>query len=434
MRLTARLGLGVLTTAILATACTGTADPTTTTEPDTPSSTSSTTTTAPSVPLPTENQTRARIDPPPGWEITADRTASDELFLSSLLSWLDDDLVRESVEFGATSDEGRIVGISVDPPLGIRGYPLLVDLVLEAADVPITAEGPTDVVTVAVQDVSVSLWSDGDGLLVTASSDGSGEAFLEAVAAAHLDNAIWAVGTCLELDQSELYEYGTLPWAPVVTDIVVSCDDIHHAEVIYSDPAGVDAPEYDEEAISYDRAYVCDQAYNEAIGRQSDHTATLITYAPDGDEWARGDRYLACVIVVPNADGGEMPYVGRITERDDIVFGPEPGTCLVATFRVITDCDIRHHYEVVGSVEMEGTDYPTTEAFDVACEPLLAELEDRAEAEIVALADRIGRWAWDQGERTLRCVAAAQGGDGLVPVRGSFFGSWAVVTDDGIAA
>jgi hypothetical protein len=381
-----------------------------------------------------------QLRPVAGFTTEPDLTAADRALSAAILRFVPSTLVAGEFQSVAIAPDGtRVTVVSIIPPTGIRGYPLLTDLFANEASggTPNIAPSPNDVVEVTLPDgTTVHMWGEGDGIVITASAKPDvSRTYLEAMADGDRPNGTWTTGACLELDQSDPGGFGTLPWAPFPRDLVVSCDEPHHAEVLFADVTGVDADAYDAAAISYDRNYVCDKKYNEVIGDQAGTTPSLITYAPDADEWDRGDRYLACVVTIPDAAGDEELITGRIADRTDLAYEPAVADCTMSSFKVLTRCSRPHVFQFVGSVDVQPTEYPTNSSdFDASCEPLRDTLAVETSDPVRLIAQDIGPWSFEQGVRTTRCFAGVSTGDAFATVTGSFFGRWTVLSGEGLPA
>lgn len=370
----------------------------------------------------------AAIDVPPGYAYADDDLFTDDAGMAIGL-WLPDELVAGTARRVLVDDLGdRILVVSVIPAMVVRGDPNLVPVL---ADFTSWGKEVSEGVHRTETDAGlvVHLWSDGDGFLVVAGEvEAAGRAYLVAREAERQPLDTWPAGTCLYFHDDEL-----LPWAPFPTDPVVPCDGPHNAEVIASTPAveGFDA--YDDDFVTFERNYVCDRAYEAEIGAQRDHRPGLITYMPDSDEFARGDRYLACVIQVETADGTGL-VVGPISDLPDLAWSPAIGDCFDYDLRDDpVDCDDAHTFEFVGEVVYTGATWPTDlSLLAEACEPTLSELTDGPVA-IDVFGSDLNAYAFEQGERRVRCLAFASGVDGTERVIGSFTGEWRVLAD-GVAA
>ncbi|MCB1247082.1 MAG: septum formation family protein [Acidimicrobiia bacterium] len=362
-------------------------------------------------------------------------TPDEHLLVDAILSWAPEDLVRDITSEVVETPE-RVVVATITPPLGVRGYPWLSDFFVteSTATLDHDADHPSDVLEATdPHGDRYYVWSDGDRLIVAVSTDDDAAAsYLSARADVSEPAAVWTTGSCVHLDQHEVGEFGTLPWAPVGPDLVTPCDETHHAEVLFADAAWFETGDYDADLVDRDRAYECDREYEAVFGPQRDATPSLITYAPDADEWDRGDRYLACVVVLDTVDGGEEPLTGRLTDRGDLRYAPEPGICTAASFKVLMDCERPHTFQYLGVATIGGNSNLDDDA--AACEPYLDDLRQNRTTPITVLADYLGEWAFDQGQRTVRCYAGVAADDGWYEVRGSFDGSWILLSGEGLPA
>jgi hypothetical protein len=240
---------------------------------------------------------------------------------------------------------------------------------------------------------------------------------------------LWQPGDCL--DFADEYDSAT-PYAPFGEHGLRHCGVTHTHEVIHSEvlPEGPDArfP-----ADLSDRSRItCARAFRDFTGRSELETTLLMTrYLPDRDEWAKGSRYLACIVGVAGPDG-EVAVEGRIDGRDPaLVFTLEVGTCLFGLFPV--ECDQRHDSEIIAAFDLpDGPDAPLPDVDDLRerlgdrCDEELAAFalgEGPGEIEVFELTDVFG--SWELGLRRVYCRAAAFGDDGFrLDITGTFGSGW----------
>jgi hypothetical protein len=424
---------------VLAAGCTPATDSTTSTEPSiTTTAPSPTTTTGPPTgpltpPELTDPATTAadRIDVPAGYVESdeSDLFTQDATF--AIGTWLPDTIVAGTASrVLADADGNALVVVSVIPTMAWRGDPGLVPALadLEGAGSEV-ADGIHR--TETASGLVAHLWSDGDGFVVAASLDEDiALTYLVELESMREPQVVWAEGSCLYLEP----EAG-LPWAPFPADAVVPCDGPHNAEVISASQVAEGLERYDDDEFSYLRNYRCDRAYEAAMGPQRDRSPALITYMPDGDEHGRGDRYEACVIQLESVDGPVL-VAGRITERPDLAWAPTIGECFPVGFPPeAIDCGDVHAYEFVAEVEYDGDEWPeaSTDAFAEACAPAIDALPD-GPAPIDVFPMGLYPFAFEQGERSIRCMAFAVGDTGVGRVIGSFTGTWRILGTDGVPA
>ena len=410
---------------------------TSTTSSPSPSSTTTTTTPVPTAPLippdlpDAESIAEDRIATPPGYgeAPTSDVFADDAGF--AIGAWLPDPVVAGTARTVLADDMDRtIVVVSVIPTMAWRGDPGLVPAL---ADLDEPGREVSDRIhrTETASGLVIHLWSDGDGFVVATSLDDDAALdYLETLEDERSPQTAWPSGACLYLEPTQ-----GLPWAPFPADVVVPCDGPHNAEVIEARQIVDDFERYVPDEVSYLRNYECDRVYETTMGPQRDRRPTLVTYMPDRAEHERGDRYLACVVQLESVDGPAL-VAGRITDRDDLRWSPEIGQCFVEGLPPEpTDCAEVHAYEFVGEVEYDRETWPEdfADAFAEACEPVIEALPS-GPAPIDVFPMGLYPYAFEHGERSIRCMAFALGDLGLGRVIGSFTGTWRLLGSDGIAA
>ncbi|MEN8237941.1 MAG: hypothetical protein ABFR53_01940, partial [Actinomycetota bacterium] len=236
------------------------------------------------------------LSPIEGFEEVEDppATANDLLFFID--QWLPPDLVAgESEVIYSDAGGNHVAVVSVIPNLTWRGDPGFIPDLIHALTGAEPESPATGIFTADSPGGAVlHLWSNGDGFVVASSLDeDAAVTYLSGLEADRQPNPAWASGDCLFLDETE-----DLPYAPFPRDVVVPCSGVHNAEVLIGFTQGTDSETFDGEAIERQRNFDCDEAYNMAFGDQLTHAPGLITYMPDEDEWDRGDRYLACVVII----------------------------------------------------------------------------------------------------------------------------------------
>jgi hypothetical protein len=356
-------------------------------------------------------------------------TASD--LLIAIDAWLPPDLVAGDAEIVYSDAAGAYVAVvSVIPNLTWRGDPGFVPDVIEAVTGAEPGSPSTGVFTAQAPGGAVlHLWSSGDGFVIASSLDSDAAVtYLSGLERTRQPNPSWSSGDCLFLDETE-----TLPYAPFPRDVVVSCSGAHNAEVLIGFTQGTDSEAFDADAIEYQRNYECDQAYNEAFGDQLTHSPGLVTYMPDEDEWARGDRYLACVVIIDRNEGRQV-FSGPMAGLDDLDFNPDVGSCLLGSLPADTvECSSPHVYQFVGVATVDSDTWPDGDStlFDDACAPLVDTLES-GPGPLAVFPIGLGSYAFENGDRTVRCMAFATVDGFLVDVLGSFNGAWRVLGTDGV--
>jgi hypothetical protein len=424
----------ILTLAVTAAAC----SPSSEQAPSTTSPDETTTSLAPPPPsgdlvppdtVPATDVAQEHLIVPKGFTVADDIGLFEQDALTAIRLWLPDVIVAGTADAVYTSDTASITVVSVIPTMEWRGDPNVVPA-LASLDATSNEVSPGIYTTTTESGLEIWLWSTGDGFLVATSlDDGPVVDYLSALEAEREALPVWVTGDCLYFPPDE-----GLPWAPVTIDRVVPCTEPHNAEVLRADQAALSGDIYDAEAVSYERNYACDEAYEETLGPQKDRLPHLITYMPDEDEFSRGDRYLACVVELDTNDGPVLT-VGRLADRSDLTWIPIVGTCYTDSLAPVgVDCTGRHAYQFVGTAEVSDTLWPAdTSRFSAACDELIDSLQD-GPARVEAFAMGLYPYAFERGDRTVRCMAFATDGEFLLDVIGGFEGSWTVLDGSGIPA
>ena len=370
---------------------------------------------------------RSAITTPDGYSSadTFDTRSADLVVTAD--AWVPVAIVTEVAhDILSTPSDGLVSVVSVIPTVEWRGAPDLPEILVGLlSDSVAEADEHRIVATESADGTQLYLWSTGDGFLIVASADPQeAVAYLEQREALREPLAVWADGTCLMLPGGEF------PYAPFPIDLVVPCSEEHNAEVIAAEFAATSAPSYDAEAIEADRSYACDEAYSMAFGPDIDHRPGLVTYMPDEGEWSRGDRYRACVVSL-STNGTTEVFEGRMAEREDLVWNLEPGDCLPSTVKEVPlNCTSVHVHEFMGTAEVPFGDWPAEgdAAFDAACEGYLDEVTD-GPVDVGIWGYGLGPYEFEQGARTVRCLAFAIGDTAPTLVGGTFTGDWRTIGD-----
>lgn len=371
----------------------------------------------------------------PGFSETPDPSRVSQDLQIAMENWLIPDFTEAMVAkvYTRTNADADVSVVSVIPTMNWRGDPGFVEALVSFVSDSVPFEVNEDGIfrTIDASGAHIFFWSTGDGFLMTSSiNDDDAISYLEQRSRIAKVNEAWSTGTCLFLEDEE-----GLPYAPFPSEIVVPCDGAHNAEVLLGRTVGTDLVDYDEETIAYDRNFVCDEAYEATFGSQRTNAPTLITYMPDEAEWDRGDRYLACVVAIDRNEGREL-IAGPMSEISDLTWSPSPGACLGLGLPAdTTSCSGPHAYQYLGDAEVDAESWPSSpaSAFEGTCAPLLDDLAD-GPTDIGVLIFGLGAYAFEQGERTVRCMAFARDEGFLVEVKGSFEGDWTVVMENGVAA
>ena len=455
----------ILAAALLAAACTpsDTAETTTTSKPsttsteapptETPTTTVDTTTVPPSptttipslTPPTTKDKDEVALDalvPVDGFTLNTDLTTGDTALFALFDPWVPERIIDGLGAAVFEGDEGQLVSvISTIPVTGFRGDPNLASFFAAAAGRGETEEEIVDGITTidAPSGGSFEIWSDGDGVLIaTAENAADAHAYMVARAAVYTPNDVWDPGSCLYLGPTEPPVFGVYPYAPFMDDLVVPCAGPHNAEVIHSEFEAIAIPEFDAEAVDQQRNYECDRAYRDTFDSSvQDHRASLVTYMPDQDEWDRGDRYLACVVVIYDDDGEPELFKGAMADLPNLEVVMTPGDCTDGSITNIVDCGTVHAQQYVGSVMAEGDVYPALgdDAFDALCAVYLPDLTLNDDAEVRITGLGLMPYSFEIGDREIRCYANAIV-DGFIPadVVGSFYDKWSVIDDTATSA
>lgn len=439
-------------------ACTSSANPTTTTAAPTTTTEAPTTTATTTVPPPTATTTTPPLEAPrigdstdvafeafffmPEFTHVVEPTEADIDLAASIEAWVPSVLV-DGLAAGVFLDEddNSIVVYSIVPLTGLRANPWTpyVFALWGNEDTVIPDEATGIVELDATSGGTFYLWDEGDGLMIAVSEDNNAaRRYLEARMDIDEPNPVWATGACLYLPQDQPDFYGRTPYAPFALDLVVTCRGPHNAEVLLAEYTGTDLDEYDRAELTYERAYRCDEAYYAEFGASQDgYRPAMITYMPDADEFERGDRYIACVVVRYEVSG-LLLFEGRMADLPDLEWVLGVGDCLAIANTFETNCDASHRNQFLGTTMVDLDDYPAfgSTDFDDACAEFDAGFVDGTDtdAEVNVFSHRIQPYQFELGNRTVNCYAAAVVEDVGVEVTGSFFDKWSVVDEDADSA
>jgi hypothetical protein len=370
-----------------------------------------------------------------GFELADEPDLFDQDALTSIELWLPEDLVDGlSWEVFVNGSTRNVLAVSVIPTLTWRGDPNFVPALISTlsnADADEIEDGIFQAETAG--GLVLFAWSTGDGFVISTSTDADlAIDYLKALGNESEPQSVWRPGACLYTDPDS----ETLPYAPFPPDVEVPCVGPHNAEVLLSEQVGIDLDQFDDDVINYERNYRCDKAYTDVFGPQKTHTPTLITYMPDADEWARGDRYLACVVQIDSLEGLES-MAGHMADRDDLDWSPELGACLDRSFAPeAVDCGRPHGYQYLGNATVAFDTWPDdgTAGFQEACSELLRDFARQGPATVDVFATGLYPYAFELGDRSVQCMAFATEDDALVDVAGSFAEVWRVIGSGGVAA
>jgi hypothetical protein len=456
---TTKIMMVVVLVTLLGAACTSSASPTTTSEappstttvpPTTTTTLAPTTTTATVTPALLPPTTRDTSDVAAdafrfqeGFTVVLDPTAEDSELTASIDGWMPFVIVDgAAAAIFADDNDNRIAVVSIIPLSGLRANPYVSYHFATAVDpdvgVPDEADGVLEVESADGE--TFYLWSEGDGVMIAVSDDNdAARRYLEARRDIDEPNPVWATGDCLYIPQDQPDFYGRMPYAPFALDQVVPCIGPHNAEVLLSEFTGTDLDEFDGLEIAYLRSYRCDEVYTEEFGRsQEEYLPSMITYMPDVDEFDRGDRYLACVVILDDVGDTEVLFAGRMADLTDLDWVLEVGACSATSSKFELSCDAVHSLQFLGSVTVEFETYPSFDStdFDDACEVFGSGLVEgtATDAEIRIISGRIQPYQFELGARTVHCFAGAVVGGFAVEVVGSFFEKWSEVDENADAA
>ncbi|MDH3307040.1 MAG: septum formation family protein [Acidimicrobiia bacterium] len=341
---------------------------------------------------------------------------------------------------GPTDETVAVLTATLAPQAG--GEPYLAEVfVAFLLDVPydLIEVDRQQVVSFQWRDRPVFAWSNNTHLVILVGSEPDVRIVIGSMVKAFGVGEQWSAGDCIDAVES-----GAIPFAPFGSTQTVHCKAEHSHEVIASVPLpeGPDAPFPDDLSARVSRT--CGEAFVERYGRLApDSTLGLIRYLPDANEWEEGDRYIACVVYLPEAGGA----AGRLYDRlvggpDAFAFEPQVGDCL-ATFTEVGPCDRRHAFEVVGLArfdEAPDAPYPGVEAveeyFDDACATILDDYGVGDGEGVVESSAFLEVFEWEQGSRTAPCRAYVlidiDGAEGRfqADVRGSIRSGWTVVGEE----
>ncbi len=376
----------------------------------------------------------AVLVPIPGFEPIDEPPQHATDLVAAMETWVPEEFIMGTASAVYDNASGApVAAVSVIPSLSLRGDPDLVPSMIRALT-GMTPQDPLDgdiYTAFAFGGFEMKIWSTGDGFVIASSPDDeSSIMYLMALKETDEPNEAWATGSCLYLEEDE-----DLPYAPFPPDVVVPCNGAHNAEVLIGNTIGTELEAYDDAAITYERDYVCDEAYTAVFGSQRTGAPSLITYMPDEAEWDRGDRYLACVVLIERNDGREL-FSGAMADLDDLVWQPPVGACILQGLPADTvNCGTTHAYQYLGDAEIVADTWPGPgdDAFEKACLPLIDTLTS-GPAELEVFPIGLGAYAFEQGDRTVRCLAYAVEDGFLVETVGPFDGQWFVIGAGGIPA
>jgi hypothetical protein len=123
-------------------------------------------------------------------------------------------------------------------------------------------------------------------------------------------------------------------------------------------------------------------------------------------------------------------------ERTDLDWNPIPEACLDRSFAPETvECGSPHGYQYLGNATVAFDDWPEDGAsgFTVACDDLVDDFVRKGPVSVDVFATGLFPYAFEQGDRSVQCMAFAIDEGLLVDVVGSFGDVWRVIGSGGIA-
>jgi hypothetical protein len=420
--------------------------PTTTTTTLAPTTTTTMTTPPPLEPPRTGDTSDVAADAfrfPPEYSVVLNPTEADIDLVGTFDEWVPLAIVDGiTVAIFTDEDDNRIVVLSIIPLSGLRANPWISYHFATAADENIEVpDVANDVLEVESLNGGIFyLWSEGDGVMITASDNNdAARRYLETRKDLDEPNPVWTTGDCLYLPQGQLDVVSRMPYAPFSLDIVAPCSGPHNAEVLLAEFTGTDLDEFDGMEIAYLRSYRCDEAYAQEFDQsQDEYLPAMITYMPDIDEFARGDRYIACVVLLNAVGDAEVLFEGPMADLPDLERSLEVGVCIPSASKLEINCNASHQSQFLGSVTVDFETYPSFDSsdFDDACAEFDTDLVEGTgtDAEAIVFATWIQPYQFELGARTTNCFAAAVIDDFFVDVAGSFFDQWSEVGQGAEAA
>ncbi len=247
----------------------------------------------------------------------------------------------------------------------------------------------------------------------------------------------WQAGDCFDFGRDD--DINLLPYAPYGEENRVPCDGPHTHDVFHAEglSEGSEAPFPEDLGSRVDAA--CSARFRDAYGLVwPDSTLSVIRYLPDEQEWAAGERYLACV-VYRASPGGLVERRTGPAGGPDTTWPADEGACFTGDLRSVrqpeaVDCAGEHTFEVVGVGEhpaAAGDAFPSQSQLDgfmdQFCIDALAGYLDGPPGRVSVIPIRFGAAEWELGYRTIRCLAFATEGGELALVAGSFRGDWTLI-------
>lgn len=420
---------------------TSTADPSppTTQGPTTSTSPPGTTTTLPPPPLPDPFElAEAALRDIPGFTYVEDTISQHMLNeLEFRLGGLLGDVIADYSWSRMDSEDGdELIVLAMYPANGFRGDP---ELDFGAAITATDFADPTPVVVgthtgwrIQAADSTWTFVGDNTHVFLAIGDDPAASQVLEALLGANGPAYLWAAGDCL------YFEDAAVPYAPFGDANVVTCDDTHTHEVIWSfaSDEGPDA-RYPGDDLADSSFAECEVAYEQYVGiAEFPSRVAMVRYLPDVEEWAEGDRYLACVVYEADRVGDPIARQGVLEGIGDAALVEvTAGDCWDIIGGAAVRCGRPHRFEYLGrqSLAIDGADYPGVAAAEraaaAACDEALGEaVSDRTRdgATLEAFAAWFpGPAAWARGDRETHCVVSAfDRADGPVLIMGSIGDSW----------
>jgi hypothetical protein len=240
---------------------------------------------------------------------------------------------------------------------------------------------------------------------------------------------LWQAGDCLDFEDG--FD-SAAPYAPFGVHGLRHCAADHVYEVIHSEVLAEGASARLPSDLSERSRSACARSFVDFTGATELETAvSLIRYLPDPAEWAKGARYLACVVFVAGPDGPRT--VDQRIDGDDaaLAFALDVGTCL--SDLVAVACTEPHDREIIGLFDLpDGPEAPPPAATELSgtmidrCAEAFADFELGTGPGDVRVFDVTDMFTfWEFGVRRFYCVAGAfEPFGGALEITGTFGERW----------
>lgn len=240
---------------------------------------------------------------------------------------------------------------------------------------------------------------------------------------------LWQAGDCLDFEDG--FD-SAAPYSPFGVYGLRHCAADHVYEVIHSEVLADGPSARLPSDLSARSRSTCARSFVDFTGATELETAvSLIRYLPDAAEWAKGARYLACVVFVAGPDGPRT--VDERIDGDDgaLAFALDVGTCLSELVAVA--CTEPHDREIIALFDLpDGPDAPPPAAAELSgtmidrCSEAFADFELGTGPGDVRVFDVTDMFTfWEFGVRRFYCVAGAFGPFGFaLEITGTFGERW----------